>query len=189
MLTIGVTGHRFLTETDKIKKSVDTTLLHIQEVYTPEKISIHTSLAEGADRLVPQRALELFAEPHLIVPLPFPKEQYLKDFPDGKSKEIFNELINRADRVITFPPAKTKNKSYQLVGEYILDHSDILIAIWDGKPSQGQGGTGEFINAARKRNLPLAWIHAGNRKPGTHEPTSLGKEQGKVTFERFPKRK
>jgi hypothetical protein len=188
MLTVGVTGHRYVTENEKIEKGVDTALLHILEVYTPEKISIHTSLAEGADRLVLQRTLQLFENPHIIVPLPFPKDQYLKDFPGAKSKEEFNELINRADKVITFPPAKTKNKSYQIVGEYILDHSDIMVAIWDGKPPQGQGGTGDIINAVRNRNLPLAWIHAGNRKPGTHEPTSLGEEQGKVTFERFPKR-
>jgi hypothetical protein len=29
------------------------------------------------------------------------------------------------------------------------------------------------------------WVHAGNRRPGTQEPTSLGAEQGKVTVENF----
>jgi hypothetical protein len=33
--------------------------------------------------------------------------------------------------------------------------------------------------------LPIARVHAGNRRPGTMEPTSLGEEQGRVTFERF----
>jgi hypothetical protein len=59
----------------------------------------------------------------------------------------------------------------------------VLIAIWDGKTAQGQGGTGAIMARARQRGLPIAWVHAGNRKPGTQEPTSLGAEQGMVTFE------
>jgi len=34
--------------------------------------------------------------------------------------------------------------------------------------------------------VPLAWVHAGNRKPGTNQATSLGEKQGKVSFERMP---
>jgi hypothetical protein len=29
-------------------------------------------------------------------------------------------------------------------------------------------------------------VHAGNRAPGTLQPTSLGSEQGRVTFENWP---
>jgi hypothetical protein len=32
--------------------------------------------------------------------------------------------------------------------------------------------------------LPIAWVHAGDRK-GTSELTSLGAEQGSVTYEHF----
>ena len=48
---------------------------------------------------------------------------------------------------------------------------------------EGQGGTGEVVAQARARGKPIAWIHAGNRKPGTMEPTSLGADQGRVTYE------
>lgn len=65
----------------------------------------------------------------------------------------------------------------------MLDHCDVLVTIWDGQELQGQGGTGGTVTAARRRGLPIAWVHAGNRKPGTEEPTSLGEEQGTVTFE------
>ena len=44
----------------------------------------------------------------------------------------------------------------------------------------------EIVAQARERSLPLAWIHAGNRNPGTGFSTSLGPEQGKVTFEHLP---
>jgi hypothetical protein len=58
--------------------------------------------------------------------------------------------------------------------------------VWDGQGAQGQGGTGGIVAEARKCGLPIAWVHAGNRRPGTLEPTSLGAEQGEVSFERFP---
>lgn len=60
------------------------------------------------------------------------------------------------------------------------------IAVWDGQEAQGQGGTAAIVAQARQRGLPLAWIRAGNRRPGTQEPMILGEEQGKVSFERFP---
>ncbi len=39
-----------------------------------------------------------------------------------------------------------------------------------------------MVAQARARHIPIAWVHAGNRRPGTMEPTSLGPDQGKVTF-------
>ena len=61
----------------------------------------------------------------------------------------------------------------------------MLIAVWDGQDGQGQGGTATVVAKARELGLPIAWVHAGNRKPGTLEPTSLGAEQGSVSYENF----
>ena len=69
------------------------------------------------------------------------------------------------------------------MGELILEKADVLLAIWDGREAQGQACTGEVVAGARKRGLQIAWVHAGNRKPETQQPTSLGAEQGSVTYE------
>jgi hypothetical protein len=61
-----------------------------------------------------------------------------------------------------------------------------LLAVWDGKSAQGVAGTAGIVAQARAHRLPLAWIHAGNRLPGTDSPTTLGEEQGKLTCENFP---
>ncbi len=68
---------------------------------------------------------------------------------------------------------------------YILEHCDVLVALWDGQSEQGKGGTGEIVAIARERGLPLAWVQCGNRQPGTNQPTLLRGRQGKVIFERF----
>src|SRR5215510_4545116 len=154
----------------------------IERAFPGQPLTIISSLAEGADCLVVHRVLSR-PNARLAVPLPLPKADYLTDFNSTESKAEFLSLLAQADEVIELPLAPTRNKAYEAAGEYVLDHCDVLIAIWDGQGAQGQGGTGAIVARARQRNLPIAWIHAGNRKPGTKEPTSLGTDQGKVTFE------
>ena len=76
--------------------------------------------------------------------------------------------------------------AYEHAGLVMLDRCEVLVAIWDGMHAQGQGGTGGLVAEARRRAMPVAWVHAGNRRTGTVEPTSLGDQQGAVSFERLP---
>jgi len=184
MVAIGVSGHRILTEIDKITAGIDEALRHIERAFPGQSLTVISALAEGGDRLVAERVL---ARPRarLVVPLPLPADDYINDFTTAESTDEFRGLLDRADEVIELPPAPTRNEAYEAAGLYVLDHRDVLIAIWDGQGSHGQGGTAEIVVRARARRLPIAWVHAGNRKPGTMEPTSLGEEQGTVTFENF----
>ncbi len=181
---VGATGHRILAEPDRIRAGVTIALNRILELFPGGTITILSSLAEGSDRLIVQQVL---TQPgaRLIVPLPMPKSKYMEDFATSESKEEFLELLSQAAKVIELTPMSVRNQSYEEAGKYILDHSQALLAVWDGQLEQGKGGTGAIVAQGRARGLPLAWIHAGNRKPGTSEPTTLGAEQGTVTFERL----
>lgn len=185
MITIGVTGHRFLAEVEKLTKAVDSALAKIERVFGDPKMRVISSLAEGADRLMVVQALAR-GKAALIVPLPLPEDEYLTDFSSETSKEEFHQLLAQAEEVLTLPPAPTREEAYASAGHYLLDHCQVLIAIWDGQDAQRVGGTGEIAAAARRRKLPLAWIQAGNRVPGTEEPTTLGDSQGRVIYENFP---
>ena len=185
MIAIGVTGHRFLAEVENIIAGVDEALRMIEAAFPGQLLTVISPLAEGADRLVVHRVLAR-SKARLVVPLPLPKSDYMTDFESAESKEEVLSLLAQADEVIALPPAPTRDQAYEAVGHYVLDHCEVLIAIWDGQSAQGPGGTGDIVAQARRRGLPMAWIHAGNRRPGTEEPITLGKEQGKVSFERFP---
>jgi len=184
---IGVTGHRFLADMDRVVAGVDKALHRVEQAFPGRKLTVISPLAEGADRLVAERVL---ARPlaRLIAVLPLPQSDYMQDFRTAESRTAFLRLLNQAERVLELPPRQTREEAYEAVGHYVLNHCQLLIAIWDGREAQGQGGTAEIVAEARRRGLPLAWIHAGNRKPGTEEPTTLREEQGKVTLERFPGR-
>ncbi|HJQ85626.1 MAG TPA: hypothetical protein VKA21_16170 [Candidatus Binatia bacterium] len=147
-------------------------------------MTVVSSLAEGADRLVVEEAIAGFGA-GLIVPLPLPCAEYEKDFASPESRATFTRLLARASEVVPLPPAPARAEAYAAAGRYVEAASDVLLAVWDGRPGQGRAGTAEVVAAARRRGLPLAWVHAGNRRPGTTEAMSLGPEQGTVTFERF----
>ena len=185
MVAIGVTGHRFLVELDRLTASVDEALRRIEETFPGQSLTVISPLAEGADRLVVHRVWAR-AEARLVVPLPLPESEYMTDFRTAESREEFLSLLNQADQVLVLPPAPTRVQAYAAAGRCVVDLCDVLIALWDGREAQGVAGTAKIVTAARRHGLPLAWVHAGNRIPGTEEPTTLGEEQGKVTFERFP---
>ena len=182
MIRIGVTGHRVLTEREKIEAGVEEALDHIEQTFPDQPMTVISALAEGADRIVARGVLARLNS-RLIVPLPFPTSDYLTDFKTEESRNEFLALLQRADSVEAMPATSTRDAGYEAAGEFVLSNSDVLIIIWDGKNAQGRGGTGEIVARARERQLPLAWVHAGNRETGTLRPTSLGNEQGRVTFE------
>lgn len=183
-VVIGVTGHRVLADVGRVRVGVALVLSHIEESFPGRSLTVVSSLAEGADRIVVEEVLKRSGA-KLEVILPMPRREYTRDFPDDKSRGEFEKLIRRATSVQELPLGEDRDASYEAAGLQILDRTQVLLAVWDGKAEQGQGGTGEIVSLARSRHLPIAWVHAGNRKPGTEEATSLGQAQGGVTLEGF----
>lgn len=180
---VGVTGHRYLCEIDRVLHGVDTALDRIETFLKSRTYVVLSALAEGSDRLAAHQALRRGAS--LAAVLPLPQSEYLKDFQDQASKGDFLDLLRRAKPVVELPPRPNRSDCYYAAGIFVLDHCSVLLSVWDGKPPQGKGGTGAIVAEAHARGIPVAWVHAGNRRPGTNEPTSLGKEQGQVTLKGF----
>jgi hypothetical protein len=183
MINVGVTGHRIMTDLDKIHNGIDLAIERIQKKFPGQPLRLLTQFAEGSDRLVEQHFRNLKGS-RITVVLPLSIDEYLKDFSRGSAKE-FLQLVRESDEIVNMPLLRDRDEAYEAAGRYILNHSDVMIAIWDGEVAQGRGGTGQIAELALQKKIPFAWIHAGNRKPVTLEPTSLGEDQGKVTFENF----
>jgi hypothetical protein len=47
----------------------------------------------------------------------------------------------------------------------MLDMIDQLIAVWDGQPARGHGGTADVVNEAHQHQLPVTvlWPHGASR--------------------------
>lgn len=161
-IVIGVTGHRRLNPTPLLADQVRSAVERIAAMAAPLEgvllISVLSPLAEGADRLV---AREVLARPGSVleVVLPLAKEDYMQDFESSESREEFEHLLSRASRVQVLPATATREEAYEQVGRYVVEHCDVLVALWDGKPSAGRGGTAEIVQYARETGCPLVWIH------------------------------
>lgn len=184
-ILIGVAGHRVLADEGRVTGAVDLALDRIEKAYGPSPLTILSPLASGADQLVARRVL---ARPgsRLIATLPMPLEQYLDDFPVGDQRRAFLHLLDQASETISLPPAHSRVESYEAVGQYLVTHCDLVIAIWDGRPARGRGGTAETVALARRRDLPLVWIRVAD--PPEHDRAPRGPEPGNdvVCYERFP---
>lgn len=109
-------------------------------------------LAEGADRIFAEQALDLGYE--LNAPLPFERREYCKDFP--LTVPHFEQLLQRATAVFEMDGTRSGGEHpYEAVGRLLLDQSDILIAVWDGLPAQGRGGTEHIMEIALGRRMPV----------------------------------
>ena len=157
MIRIGVTGHRALSNYDDLIHSIDLAFDKIISSVDASSIQILSSLAEGADRLVASLAIENHGA-QLIAPLPFKTPDYMLDFDSEASQKEFHALLEKAEETIIISREKTRQECYLSAGRYILKNCDVLIAVWNGKPAKGVGGTADIVSEARMINLPIAWI-------------------------------
>ena len=73
---------------------------------------------------------------------------------------------------------------YACAGAYIVKHCDVLIALWDGQPARGLGGTGQLVDWMISRAIPAEFSdHApgdesvsidGTGRCGPHRPRDPG---------------
>ena len=128
-----------------------------------------TSLAEGADRIFAREALALGCP--LLCPLPFAQAEFERDFlppaalePDSLAH--FRALLAEAQggpglTLLELNGARADAPAaYAKAGLTVLDHSQLLVAVWDGAKAAGQGGTADTLHAALVRRLPLLWLDA-----------------------------
>jgi hypothetical protein len=161
-LVIGVTGHRDLTETPELARAIDSAVDRALKMLPPLKSSpvlpvALSPLAEGTDRLV-ARAVMAIPGSILEVVLPLEKDNYIQDFNTSRSREEFEDLLSTAAHIRILPEAASRNEAYEKVGRYVVDQCDILIAVWDGKPSGGQGGTADIVQYARDTECPIVIV-------------------------------
>ena len=175
-LSIGAIGHRpnrlreaipgqvaedIATVLDALKAETSAARLRYQNIFAAEEpqLTIISALAEGADRMVADAGLSRGF--FLDAPLPFPIDVYVHDFESEPARAHYRDLLSNARRVLELPGARAaKTAAYERVGVTILGISDIIVAVWDGGPPAGRGGTTSMVTAAASIGLPIIHIDA-----------------------------
>ena len=130
MVAVGVSGHRNLPDLDNVSNAVDEALREILAAFGYNSLQVISQVEEGADRVIVWRAMANYSV-RLIVPLPLEMSKYMLDFKSISSKAEFITVLEQADQVFELPAEDTREACYLASGIYVLDHSDVLIAVWD----------------------------------------------------------
>ncbi|GAB3891416.1 hypothetical protein ACFQ1S_05940 [Kibdelosporangium lantanae] len=145
----GVTGHTNLTPaTETLVADALRALLDASDL-----VGV-TCLARGADQVFAQVVLELGGRVEVVLPAADYRDREVK--PDNQAQ--FDELLGKSAVVHTMPFTESNPHAYMAASEHVLSTVDSLVAVWDGGPSGGYGGTADVVDAARQRGIHVTVI-------------------------------
>lgn len=147
MPRIGITGHSNLTNiTEKVVYEALQNLLQ----RPPGEIIGVSCLARGADQLFARAVLDVGGSLEVVLPA----SDYRTKIKPG-NLECYDVLLTAAETVHVMPFDTSCRESYMAASEYLLSTVDEVIAVWDGGPSGGLGGTADVVAAARQRGITV----------------------------------
>lgn len=112
------------------------------------------SLAAGADQLFADAVLRLGGVLEVVIPAHGYDETLA-----GASLDGYRRLLRCASRVDVLPYGRPSEAAFMAAGRKVVDTSDALLAVWDGQPSRGLGGTADVVDHARAtgRRVVVVW--------------------------------
>jgi hypothetical protein len=151
MRVLGVSGHQILPE---IVRAYAEPMIIALLVCQPKPVIGLSSLAEGADQLFAEAVLRSGGTLHVVVPA-----HGYEDTFRGTARQTYHRLLAVADIVTTLEYDKPCEQAYDAAARFIAEHCDLLIAVWDGQPARGLGGTADAVAHARRlgREVVIVW--------------------------------
>jgi len=151
---IGIVGHRYLANEDTIAfvTSACSTVLRKFQAERKSLVAL-SALAEGADTLFADAAVALQIPLQIVRPF----QEYATDFSVQSAKNSYERLRFSASNETDLEYIGRSNEAYLAGMHWIVDRCDLLVAVWDGSPAKGLGGTGDAVERAVLLNRD--WIH------------------------------
>jgi hypothetical protein len=157
MTRVGVTGHRDLSE-PTCKLVAAAIAIQLERFPAIDGIS---SLAEGADQVFAEQVLRAGGALTAVIPA----VRYARSFDTHAGVAAYRRLRARATEVVELPFDAPSDEAYLAAGQHVVGLSEVLLAVWDGRPSRGTGGTAEIVAFAREGGVPttIVWPPGARR--------------------------
>ncbi len=178
-------------EIEKILRAIDVEILKSYQNPEIEfmgslQLEMVSGLAFGADIKAHECLAKLQDENALTANwrnaaiIPYSKESYVRRWSLGISncneKEDIARFNNTYDKLAQkvelcdFAPPKGElpliqkyvlQRRYRTLAQMLVRRADLLLAIWNGEPSEGAGGTADVVQEAHRVGVPIIWIKPG----------------------------
>ncbi|MBU6166801.1 MAG: hypothetical protein KGQ52_11835 [Alphaproteobacteria bacterium] len=177
-LTIGITGHRTLDPAIEpaltaaiggvlARVKADVARIAAQQAGhfadAPPQLTLISGLAAGTDQIAAEAAL---AQGYALAAiLPFERARFAATMPAADQARMAG-LLARAAHVWEAPAgAAAGDNAYVLAGDVTVAGSELLIALWDGEPERGPGGTAAVVAEAVRRGVPVVHVPSAGSPP------------------------
>jgi len=164
-MRVGITGHQRLDDHNDwqwVEREINNVLSHLGG----HLVGI-TSLAIGADQLFARAVLQHAGELEVIVPF----EDYERTFLDESARTEYKDLLRAASKADVLKTTGSDEEAYLAAGKLLVERSDLVIAVWNGKPAAGLGGTADIVRYTRDRGKEVIHLnpssHAVAKYPAT----------------------
>jgi len=100
-------------------------------------------------------ALEMGVPVELVLPC----SQYAEIFSTTEARDEYHHLLSRCQDVHRLPFDGCSEDAFLAAGHWIVDHSDLVMLVWNGYPAAGRGGTADIASYARYVGRPFFHVH------------------------------
>jgi hypothetical protein len=155
-MILGITGHQSLAGFD-----LDWIKLTIGNFLTENNvIKGLSSLAIGTDQLFCRELIKKNITYDVIIPC----NNYISTFKTQEDSRSFLDLSNMSKSTYTLDFDKPSESAFYSAGIEIVNKATTLLAIWDGKPAKGLGGTGDIVEFALEQKKHVFHINPINKE-------------------------
>lgn len=147
---IGITGHRCVPAAvlPAVRAGIVAELKELSQEPAAQALS---ALAAGSDQLFAQLALDHGVPVTAVIP----GMDYEAHLGDERVRGAYRLLLAACAEHVRLPREPTHEEAYYAAGRWIVDHADRLVAVWDGRPARGLGGTADVVAYARSTGVPV----------------------------------
>jgi hypothetical protein len=156
---IGCTGHQALSPSTVI--AVRLAITEILASHASETLTGLTNLAVGSDQIFARAVLAVGGRLHVVIP----SANYATTFSSPDEQDAFSYLLGVAGESTQLPYPDSTEEAFMAGGRAVVDGCDLLLAVWDGKPAAGLGGTADVVTYARQQGtlVQVIWPKGASR--------------------------
>lgn len=156
-VVVAITGHRNLhaTAVPLLAAAVQEIFESLRRQFPHSPVIALSGMADGADRVGAAAALAAGAA--LVAVLPRQRQEYRRELSSDHSRDEFDRMISQAACVIELPaiPADAQDSApYVALANFLSLHAHAVVAMWDGRPGAGPGGTEHMVRMCLNGFLP-----------------------------------
>ncbi len=160
-MKIGITGHQDIGSSADVAWVIEQLRALIDQSTLSAGI---TSLAVGSDQLY----ATLLTEHQKPFTALIPCRYYERTFATAQNLAHYQSLLKQAAEVVYLPFDDPSEEAFWAAGKQMADNADSVIAIWNGLPAKGLGGTGDVVRYCRETGKKVLHIN-----PRTHQAVEI----------------